>query len=145
MNGSSEDDSHGTGRTDGTDGTAGNAATAPAGTTPAGAGASAGDLDEVRRSALDVVMTWGPESARPDADRLLERHPGLDETTVQQALAEAHLVTSKAEQLAPAEKGVGDAPLTRADICHAHPWVTDDQLARAIQQGLYAHWRDTGM
>ena len=90
-------------------------------------------------------MTWGPESARPDVDRLLEREPGLDDTTVQQALTEARLVTSKAEQLAPAEKGVGDAPLTRADIRREHPWVSDELLERAIQQGLYSHWRDTGL
>ena len=103
------------------------------------------ELDEVRRSALDVVLTWGPELARPAEDRLLERHPGLDPAAVDAVLAEARLVTSKAEQLAPAEKGVGESPLTRADIVRAHSWVTDDLLARAIQQGLYSHWRDTGL
>jgi hypothetical protein len=109
------------------------------------ADAPASDLDEVRRIALGVVMTWGPEMARPAEERLLERRPGLDDTTVHQALAEARLVTSKAEKLAPAEKGVGDAPLTRADIRRDHPWVNDELLERAIQQGLYSHWRDTGL
>jgi hypothetical protein len=102
-------------------------------------------LDAVRRSALDVVMTWGPEMARPAEERLLERHPGLDAVEAGRALAEAYLVTSKAEQLAPAEKGVGDAPLTRADIRRDHPWVNDELLERAIQQGLYSHWRDNGL
>lgn len=106
---------------------------------------SSTDPDEVRRSALDVVMTWGPELARPVEERLLERHPGLDEATVDAALVEARLVTSKAEQLAPAEKGVGESPLTRADIMREHPWVSDELLGKAIQQGLYSHWRDTGL
>jgi trehalose utilization protein len=106
---------------------------------------SSTDADEVRRSALDVVMTWGPEMARPVEERLLERHPDLDDATVIAALVEARQVTSKAEQLATAEKGVGESPLTRADIVQDHPWVSDELLAKAIQQGLYSHWRDTGL
>ena len=101
--------------------------------------------DEVRRSALDVVLTWGPERATPEGERLLERHPGLDAATVTDALAEAHRVMGRAEELAPGIKGVGRSTTTRRAIEQEHPWLTDDLLDRAVQQGLYSHWRDTGL
>jgi hypothetical protein len=100
--------------------------------------------DEVLRAALDVVLTWGPERATPEEDRLSAAHAGLGSEQVAAALSEAHAVLRAAESLAPAIKGTGAAPTTRSGIVAAHPWLTDDLLERSVQQGLYFHWRDTG-
>lgn len=98
----------------------------------------------VQRSALEVVLTWGPERSTPEADRLLARHPGLDAATVTDALAEAHRVLTEAEGLAPGIKGTGPSTTTRRRIRRDHPWLTGDLLDRVVNQALYHHWRDTG-
>lgn len=100
--------------------------------------------EEVLRAALEVVLAWGPERATPEEDRLLAIHPDLDPADVTEALIEGHAVMREAEGLAPAIKGTGSASTTRSQIVAAHPWLGDEQLERAIQQGLYFHWRDTG-
>ena len=100
--------------------------------------------EEVRRAALEVVLAWGPERATPEEDRLLATHPDLATADVTEALSEAHAVLREAEGLAPEIKGTGSASTTRSQIVAEHPWLGDEQLERAIQQGLYFHWRDTG-
>ncbi|MCC7433142.1 MAG: hypothetical protein IT363_00545 [Methanoregulaceae archaeon] len=95
------------------------------------------------RDALDVVLTWGPERMTPELDRLKEKQPKSSEEERQEALQTAYQVLSAAEALAPEIKG--GATNATAQLREQFPWVSDDQLARAIQQGLYSHWRDTGL
>lgn len=102
------------------------------------------DLAGLRRSALDVALTWGPERATPEPDRVSARHPGVAMEEIERALVEAHGVMAAAQELAPAVKGYGPASTSRDEIRRSHPWVTEEQLERAISQGLYADWRDTG-
>lgn len=56
--------------------------------------------------------------------------------------SESPSALSRAETLAPDVKSgrVNGTQVLREEF----PWVTDDLAARAIQQGIYFHWRDTG-
>jgi hypothetical protein len=106
------------------------------------------DLPEpeaLHRSAMEVVLAWGPERTVAELDRLLARHPGIDPAAAGSALTEAHRVMAEAESLAPELKGVGAAPTTKQAIRRDHLWLTAELLDRAVQQGLYFHWRDTGI
>lgn len=87
-------------------------------------------------------MTWGPERAVPEVERLRERQPSLTPEEYEAALREAWRVMGKAEALAPAVKD--GRVMGIQDLVAEFPWVTDDQAGRAIQQGLYYHWRETG-
>jgi hypothetical protein len=101
-------------------------------------------MSRLHRSAMDVVLTWGPERLRPEIERLRERHPDADPMVAAAALEEGHRALADAEALAPAIKGAGPATTSKEEIRHRHPWLTDELLDRAVQQGLYFHWRDTG-
>ena len=95
------------------------------------------------RDALDVVLTWGPERMTPELNRLKEKQPQTSDEERQAALQAAYQVLSVAEAIAPEVKS-GETNAT-AQLQERFPWASDEQIARAIQQGLYAHWRDTGL
>jgi hypothetical protein len=94
---------------------------------------------------MEVVLTWGPDRLTPELDRLLAAHPHIDSCVAESALAECHRVMASAQDLAPALKGLGPSTTSRAEIRSRHTWLTEELLDRAIQQGLYFHWRDTGL
>lgn len=92
---------------------------------------------------MDVVLTWGPERSIPESDRLRGLYPGLTDAQIQAALAEAWKVMGEAEIFAPEiKRGISTNALER--LRRDRPWLTEDQASRAISQGLYSHWRDTG-
>lgn len=91
--------------------------------------------------ALNVVLTWGPERAVPELERLRERQPLLSTEEAETALKQAWQVMRQAEALAPGVKTGGPGV---QKLLAEFPWVTEDQAGRAIQQGLYYHWRETG-
>ncbi len=99
--------------------------------------------DRVIRTAMDVVLTWGPERMVSEEDRLLIQHPELSPEQVQEALAEAHRVMRESESLAPGIKR-GLLNSGHKELRRRWPWLTKDQAERVINQGLYYHWRDTG-
>jgi hypothetical protein len=94
-------------------------------------------------AAMDVVLTWGPERSIPEADRLRDHHPEITDSQVQAALAEAWRVMGQAESFAPDIKR-GISTNAHEILRRDRPWLTEDQASRAISQGLYSHWRDTG-
>jgi predicted nucleotide-binding protein len=98
---------------------------------------------QLLRDALDVVLTWGPERMTPELVRLKEKQPWASEEERQEALQSAYQVLSAAEAIAPeVKRGATNA---NAQLRESFPWASDEQIARAIQQGLYSHWRDTGL
>lgn len=98
---------------------------------------------QLLRDALDVVLTWGPERMTPELERLKEKQPRASEAEQQEALRTAYQVLSAAEALAPEIKR-GETNAT-AQLRERFSWASDEQISRAIQQGLYSHWRDTGL
>lgn len=100
--------------------------------------------DAVLRDAMDAVLLWGPERMTPEIDRLREKHPGHSDSYLQAALLEAHRVLSEAEELAAGIK-TGEIRDAHRRISEGRPWLSDEQVGRAVQQGLYFHWRDTGL
>ena len=100
-------------------------------------------IDAVFRDAMDVVLQWGPERMVPEADRLRQKHPDLSEDEASHALAQAWKVMGEAEGLAPdIKRGVESRATFK--LQQGRPWLTDEQAGRAINQGLYSHWRETG-
>ena len=97
--------------------------------------------DEVMREALDIVLTWGPERATPEIDRLLAKFPDLFIGDVRNVLARCHQVISDATDLAPAVKA-NTLSMAQAEtkLCEERPWMTDDQASRAMNQGMYYDW-----
>jgi hypothetical protein len=100
---------------------------------------SADDL----RAALDVVLTWGPERSTPEPERLAELRPNLDVNLIQQSLSEAHSVLCSAEELAGGAKA-GSGPGVSV-LLDRFPWLTEDRAQSAMSQGMYFHWRETGL
>lgn len=98
----------------------------------------------VRTAAMDVVLTWGPERMRPEIDRLRDSFPGIDDGSAKRALAEASRVLREAEDGAAVAKSSGVHQLENA-LRKDRPWLTSDQAGRAVSQGMYYHWRETGM
>ena len=99
--------------------------------------------DAVLTDAMDVVLQWGPDRMVPEADRLRRKHPKLTDDEVREALAQAWKVMGEAEAFAPDIKRGKETNAT-SKLQAGRPWLTDDQAGRAINQGLYSHWRDTG-
>lgn len=93
---------------------------------------------------MDVVLTWGPERAEPEADRLQRRQPDTTDTERDAALAAAHDVLRRAEGLAPVLKGLGPVEDSVAAVRRDHPWLDDEFWSRAANQGMYFDWRDNG-
>lgn len=94
------------------------------------------------RQALEVVLQWGPERSVPELERLRISEPDATDDELTEALGLAQRVLSRAEALAPRVKmgSVLGTQIPREEF----PWITDDLAARAIQQGMFFHWRDTG-
>lgn len=94
--------------------------------------------------AMDVVLQWGPERSIPDIERLRAKHADVSDDELRLALTQAERVLSEAEGLAG---GIKDGSVREAGklLRQDRPWLTDEQVGRAIQQGLYYHWRDTGL
>lgn len=99
--------------------------------------------DKVKTAAMDVILTWGPERMRPEIDRLRASFPNLDEATAQDALREASRALSEAESGAASAKAGNQRQLEKS-LRKDRPWLTADQASRAVNQGMYYHWRDTG-
>jgi hypothetical protein len=99
--------------------------------------------DSVLTDAMDVVLQWGPDRMVPEADRLRRKHPNLSDDEAGQALAQAWKVMGEAEAFAPGIKRGSETNAT-SRLQAGRPWLTDDQASRAINQGLYSHWRETG-
>lgn len=93
---------------------------------------------------MDVVLLWGPERIVPEIERLRALQPGLADADLRSALDEAHAVLAEAEALAPGIKS-GEIHDAGKRLSERWPWLTDSQIASAIQQGLVFHWRDTGI
>lgn len=102
------------------------------------------DADGLRRDALDVVLTWGPERAEPEELRLARRRPAATAEDRTAALQDAHEVLRRAEGLAPALKGVADVEDSVWAVRRDHPWLDDELWSRAANQGMYFDWRDNG-
>lgn len=100
--------------------------------------------DDVISDAMDAVLLWGPERMTPEIDRLREQHADVVDADLQAALHEAHRVLSEAEELAGGIK-TGEIRDAHRRLSEGRPWLSDEQVGRAIQQGLYFHWRDTGL
>ena len=101
--------------------------------------------DEVLRAATMVVLTWGPERSMPEPERLLQQFPDLSEDQVAIALNEGHRVLSEATDLA---EGIKDGSIPKSGnqtLRDSRPWLTESLAGSAITQGLYFHWRETGM
>lgn len=95
------------------------------------------------RDALDVVLTWGPERMTPEVERLREKQPNTVDEELHEALQTAHQVMSHAERLAPEVKS--NSVNGERSLREEYPWVTRSQASRAIQQGMYFHWKDSGL
>lgn len=101
--------------------------------------------DVVMRAAMDVILQWGPERMKPEADRLRSLVKGqVSDDEVAEALREAQKVLSHAEQLAPNLKQGLFAKSGDRTLREKWPWLTKEQASQAINQGMYFHWRDTG-
>jgi len=100
--------------------------------------------EKLLSDAMDEVLLWGPERMTPEIERLRAKNSGLSDQELQAALDDAHRVLGEAEALAGGIKA-GDIHDAGRRISKNRPWLSDDQIARAIQQGLYFHWRDTGL
>ena len=99
--------------------------------------------NELLADALDVVLQWGPERAVPERDRLREKQPDVPDDELDMALHAAYSVLGQAEALAPGMKQ-GRIHDGTERLKSAFPWIDDESASRAIQQGLYFHWRDEG-
>jgi hypothetical protein len=99
--------------------------------------------DAVLNEAMDVVLQWGPERMVPETDRLRQKYPDLSEDEAGKALAQAWKVLGVAESLASDIKSGVETDAT-SKLQEGRPWLTDEQASRAINQGLYSHWRETG-
>ena len=97
--------------------------------------------NRVLSDAMDVVLQWGPERMVPEDDRLRQKHPSLTDDEVRLALAEAWKVMTEAEALVP---GIKRGTREGSNLRLERPWLSEEQAGRAINQGLYSHWRDTG-
>jgi hypothetical protein len=98
----------------------------------------------LHRDAMDVVLTWGPERAEPEDERLQRRQPTATDAERDAALATAREVLRRAEGLAPTLKGMGPVDDTVAAVRRDHPWLDDELWSRAANQGMYFDWRDNG-
>ena len=94
---------------------------------------------------MDVVLQWGPERMTPEPERLraLVKSP-ISDDEVTEALREAQKVLSHAEQVAPKLKQGLFAKSGDRTLRDKWPWLSQEQAAQAINQGMYFHWRDTG-
>lgn len=93
---------------------------------------------------MDVILQWGPERMTPEPERLRSRvRENLSDQEVEQALSEARKVLSHAESIAPNLKQGGGSG--NQSLQQKWPWLTSEQASQAISQGMYFHWRETGM
>lgn len=100
--------------------------------------------DKIKSAAMEVVLTWGPERARPEIDRLRDSFPDVDDATAKEALSLAAKALSEAEAGAGSAKAGNQRGLEKT-LRRDRPWLTADQASRAVNQGMYYHWRETGM
>lgn len=101
--------------------------------------------DEDLNPALDVVMAWGPEQARPILTRLKERFPGRTEDELAALIALCEAIGRHGVQLA-AEIGDRGMPREQAmrELFERWPALDKDRAWRALWQGFYSYWRDNG-
>ncbi len=99
---------------------------------------------DLYRDAMDVVLTWGPERAEPEEERLARRRPAASDEERTAALAAAHEVLRRTEGLAPMLKGLGPVEDSVTAVRRDHPWLDDELWSRAANQGMYFDWRDNG-
>jgi hypothetical protein len=96
--------------------------------------------------ALDVHLEWGPERARSERERLLERARHLDRAQAHELLAEATHAASLSFDIVYDGWGDGShrralAARAAAAVRQAHGWVDDDNLSRLLNQSCYYAWR----
>ena len=94
---------------------------------------------------MAVHLQWGPELARPEAERFGERCTGLAPAEVAALFAEVAAASSLAHRIvedgaAPGQpdRATGEAG---AAVLAAHPWIDEENLRQLLWQASYSAWR----
>ena len=77
-----------------------------------------------------LALAWGPERARPLAERARERRPEVTD----EELTEAVAVYDRLLSMACADRG--------ADLAAEFPQLSPSTIQRAAWEGQYSRWRD---
>jgi hypothetical protein len=108
-------------------------------------------FDRVLNEALEVVLQFGPERARPAPERIRERLPHAPAAELDAALAQAHAVEDRAYALTAPGWPLGTLTDKEFRALSARalqalkvefPSFTPDALSRALSQANYWHMRD---
>ncbi|MBI5321989.1 hypothetical protein [Bradyrhizobium sp.] len=95
--------------------------------------------------ALDVVLAWGPERNRPVLVRLKERFPGCSDRELLEVETICDAIGSCGVRLADE---IGDRDMTGDQalriLSERWPGLDADHAWRALWQGFYSYWRDSG-
>lgn len=90
-------------------------------------------------------LQWGPELARPPAERLVERVGDLGDTEIAALLAEAAAASSLAHRIVEAGAAPGEPDRATGDAAAAlreqHPWIDEENLRQVLWQASYSAWR----
>lgn len=102
--------------------------------------------EDILSTTMDVVLQWGPDRGIPEPDRIRTVHPELSDDEVQQSRNIAYQVLIAAiNEIAPSLK-MNEISRDEAvgKLRSIWPWLSDEQALKAIGQGEYYHWRETG-
>lgn len=102
--------------------------------------------DAVLTSAMEIALTWGPDRLIAEDVRLRKIHPNVSDEEAQTARSIAYRVIYEAsESIAEGTKsGKLTYPEARRRLMTNRPWLTEELATKAISQGEYYHWRETG-
>ena len=95
---------------------------------------------------MEIALTWGPDRLIGEDVRLRKIHPNISDEESQLARSMAYQVISEAsEGIAEGTKsGRLTYPEAKQLLMANRPWLTEELATRAISQGEYYHWRETG-
>lgn len=98
--------------------------------------------------ALDLALAWGPDLLQPTQERLARLRPELSpeeldryDVIARDAMNAGHTIV----QNLAFERGLRDPSVSidaKAQVTARIPWVSKDNLARIVSQGMYFAWKD---
>ncbi|MCE7890528.1 MAG: hypothetical protein KJ015_20680 [Myxococcales bacterium] len=103
---------------------------------------------ELMNLALDLALAWGPDFLQPTQGRLALLRPELSQHELDRyddiardAMNTGHSIV----QNLALERGLNDPSVpaeAKALVAEQLPWVSSENLARIVSQGMYFAWKD---
>jgi hypothetical protein len=101
---------------------------------------------EILNRGLSLAMEWGTDWLKPIQARLSATYPQLrrDQLDHYDSVCRAAMTLAHDTVYSMAERAGSkvDSATWRATVLSQYAWVSDDNLARALSQGMYYAWKD---